>query len=109
MPVYEFECAACGPFSELRPLTQASAPAACPHCGQVAPKIFPAVTLRTMRPQNRAAWERNERSAHAPHTCSTGCSDRHPKPKPKLRAQPGDRPALQYSTKENRRPWMLGH
>ena len=109
MPVYEHDCARCGPFTELRPLALAGASAPCPHCGRAAPKIFSAVNLRAMRPENRQAWERNERSAHAPHVCGTGCTHGHAKPKAKARARPGDKPALQYSTKENRRPWMLGH
>ena len=107
MPAYEFKCAHCGPFTQLRPLSQSSGPANCPACGALVPKIFSVIHLRAMRPENRTAWERNERSAHQPHVCGAGCS--HGSAKPKPRADPAKRPALESSKKRNRRPWMLGH
>jgi putative FmdB family regulatory protein len=34
MPIYEYECANChGSFEKLRPMSQATAPAVCTHCG----------------------------------------------------------------------------
>lgn len=108
MPVYEFECRDCGPFTELRSLDRSSLPANCPGCGELAPKVFSVINLRAMRPENRRAHELNERSAHAPHVCGSGCSHGHAKPKSRVKKQP-DKPALQYSTKQNSRPWMLGH
>jgi putative FmdB family regulatory protein len=108
MPVYEFECRDCGPFTELRSLDRSSLPSKCPHCGKVSPKVFSVIHLRAMRPENRSAHERNERSAHAPHFCGAGCSHIHAKPKSRA-ATKSDKPALQYSTKQNSRPWMLGH
>jgi putative FmdB family regulatory protein len=106
MPVYEYNCDECGPFTKLRGLDQSSAPANCPECGVSSPKIFSVINLRAMRPENRIAWERNERSANAPHVCGSGCS--HGRIKAAARAE-GDKPALQQSTKRNSRPWMLGH
>jgi putative FmdB family regulatory protein len=106
MPVYEYHCEECGPFTKLRGLDQSSQPANCPECGVSSPKIFSVIHLRAMRPENRIAWERNERSAHAPHVCRSGCS--HDRVKPKNRIS-GDKPAMQASTKRNSRPWMLGH
>ena len=108
MPVYEFECAVCGPFTELRRLDRSILPANCPHCGKVSPKIFSVIHLRALRPENRVAHERNERSAHAPHVCGSGCSHGHAKPKSRANKQ-SDKPPLPYSTKPNSRPWMLGH
>lgn len=108
MPVYEYNCEECGPFTKLRSLEQCSAPANCPECGASSAKIFPVIHLRAMRPENRVAWERNERSAHAPHVCGTGCSHERTKPK-STAARPGDKPVMQASTKRNSRPWMLGH
>jgi len=106
MPVYEYNCEECGPFTKLRGLDQSSHPANCPECGASSPNIFSVIHLRAMRPENRIAWERNERSAHAPHVCGSGCS--HDRVKPKNRIS-GDKPAMQASTKRNSRPWMLGH
>ncbi|MBI4295999.1 MAG: zinc ribbon domain-containing protein [Chloroflexi bacterium] len=35
MPIYEYVCSDCGlNFDKLRPLSQATEPAACPHCQQ---------------------------------------------------------------------------
>jgi len=109
MPVYEYNCDECGSFTKLRSLDQSSAPANCPECGESSPKIFSAVNLRSMRPENRVAWERNERSANAPHVCGSGCSHSHTKPKPRTKTPAGEKPALQASRNRNSRPWMLGH
>ena len=38
MPLYEYACAACGPFVAMRPLAEFSAPCACPECGTAAPR-----------------------------------------------------------------------
>lgn len=108
MPLYEYQCRKCGPFTEIRSVDRSGLPADCPECGRASAKIFPIINLRTMRPENRMAHERNERSAHAPHVCGAGCSHGPSKPKA-ARVKSGDRPALQSSTKRNRRPWMLGH
>ena len=107
MPVYEYNCEECGPFTKMRSLDMSSAPANCPECGTSSPKIFSVINLRAMRPENRTAWERNERSAHAPHVCGAGCS--HGPSKPQRATKPGEKPAMQASTKQNSRPWMLGH
>lgn len=107
MPVYEYNCDECGPFTKMRGLDMSSAPANCPECGASSPKIFSVINLRSMQPENRTAWERNERSAHAPHVCGSGCSHGPAKPKPRINAL--GRPALQTSGKRNSRPWMLGH
>jgi putative FmdB family regulatory protein len=108
MPVYEYDCGTCGSFTLFRPLHQSSQPAECPDCGLVAEKVFPVVHLAAMRPEKRKAWERNDRSAHQPHVCGSGCSHQSIK----TNAKPKDRngkPALEFSKKQNSRPWMLGH
>lgn len=34
MPLYEYQCRSCGQrFETLRPISQRSQPARCPHCG----------------------------------------------------------------------------
>jgi putative FmdB family regulatory protein len=105
MPVYEYECQKCGPFTAFRNLAESSLPAPCSSCGALSPKIFSLINMRSLRPAIRLAHERNERSVHAPHVCGSGCSHRHAASKTK----PSDKPVLQSSTKRNRRPWMLGH
>jgi putative FmdB family regulatory protein len=109
MPVYEYHCEECGPFTRLRGLDQCSEPFRCPECGCLAPKVFSTVQLRSMRPENRVAWERNERSAHAPHVCGSGCSHSHAasQAQPDVAAAANSKPTLQTSTNQHRRPWML--
>ena len=34
MPVYDYLCEACGPFSEMRPMVECEKPSECPHCGK---------------------------------------------------------------------------
>jgi putative FmdB family regulatory protein len=45
MPLYEFECRACGPFEASRPIAQASSPLRCPTCRRPAPRILSAVAI----------------------------------------------------------------
>jgi putative FmdB family regulatory protein len=40
MPLYDYTCASCGPFSVLRPLTEFNAPGTCPQCCAVSPKAL---------------------------------------------------------------------
>jgi len=68
MPLYEYECVHCGPFEDIRPMSRSSEPADCPVCGEVAPRVLlTAPRLGVMAAGRRAAFEANERSAHAPH------------------------------------------
>jgi putative FmdB family regulatory protein len=108
MPLYEYYCDECGPFTKVRGFDQSSAPASCPECEASSPRIFSVINLRSMRPENRTAWERNERSAHAPHVCGAGCSHGQAKSKPRA-TTPAGKPALQISNERNNRSWMLGH
>jgi putative FmdB family regulatory protein len=101
MPLYEYNCQKCGAFTQMRPLAESGALADCPVCGKLTAKVFPLIHLRSMSPINRTAWERNERSAHAPDTCGARCSHRKPAKKAHKR--------FQGSTGLSSRPWMLGH
>src|SRR5688572_27693861 len=105
MPVYDYECRDCGPFSQLRSIHESSATTKCPDCGLPSSKVFPVVHLRAMSVQNRLAWQRNERSAHAPHVCSATCSHKQSRKATRL----DGKPELTASKKKNSRPWMLGH
>ena len=33
MPVYEYLCDHCGPFTDIRPMAECELPSACPECG----------------------------------------------------------------------------
>lgn len=106
MPMYDYHCESCGPFSALRPLSEFREPMACPSCGVGATRVILAPNLACMSASNRTAWERNERSAHEPRrsSCSSGnCGHSHHQTKPSAAAAPVKKPANQT------RPWMLGH
>ena len=40
MPVYDYECARCGPFTEMRPMAECDLPHECPQCGKKVPRAF---------------------------------------------------------------------
>ena len=66
MPTYSYACAACGGFDLVRPMVEASAPAACPACGGSARRVFGAPALRGLDPAVRGALDAGARSAEAP-------------------------------------------
>jgi putative FmdB family regulatory protein len=45
MPTYEYECADCGPFSDVRPMAEFDRPQPCPDCTQPAPRLLTAPAL----------------------------------------------------------------
>lgn len=40
MPTYDYSCATCGPFSEVRSMAEFAQPQPCPTCGDAAPRAF---------------------------------------------------------------------
>ncbi|MGA8649835.1 MAG: FmdB family zinc ribbon protein [Xanthobacteraceae bacterium] len=40
MPVYDYLCTRCGPFTEMRPMAEAGLPHKCPTCRKTAPRAF---------------------------------------------------------------------
>jgi len=67
MPVYDYQCEECGPFTDLRPMMECDAPMQCPTCGGLAPRAFlTAPHFALMPAERRLAHATNERSAHAP-------------------------------------------
>ena len=71
MPVYDYECNACGPFTTMRPMAECDRSCACPRCGCEAPRAFlTAPYFSAMPAGRRAAFAANEKSAHAPQQLS---------------------------------------
>ncbi|MEA2737190.1 MAG: hypothetical protein QOH05_497 [Acetobacteraceae bacterium] len=103
MPVYDYLCPDCGPFTMQRPMAAFEAPYPCEECGVEAPRaLLVAPAMAGMDPARRAVFATNERSAtHRPRRSRhpSGCGCCSPK---SLRA---DTPR----TQPNQRPWMLGH
>jgi putative FmdB family regulatory protein len=105
MPVYEYECAACGPFTAFRSMADYAKPCPCEACGTEAPRAFlTAPAFASMDATKRKSIAVNERAAHAPrrsqgHGPGCGCCA----PKPASRA-----PAA-AKTFPGARPWMISH
>jgi putative FmdB family regulatory protein len=66
MPIYAFDCRACGPFEIVRPMAQAGSPAACPGCSGEARRRFTPPGLALVERPLRRALDREEKSAHEP-------------------------------------------
>ncbi len=94
MPAYEYECASCGTFTMIRPMSAYAAPADCPACGASAARMIALPSLPLLDPGRRHAHATNERSAHAParaHAAGCACC----------------KPAK--SKTGGSRPWMISH
>jgi putative FmdB family regulatory protein len=112
MPVYDYLCSDCGPFTDMRPMAECELPSDCPACGSSAPRvILTAPHFAAMPVAARKAHAANERSAHEPRSfsssksshmagcaCCSGKSSRMTR-----RGKDGSKsfPA--------RRPWMISH
>lgn len=70
MPIYGYDCEACGPFTEMQPMSRSSEPMSCPDCGNAAPRSISAPFIANMDSNNRIAHQRNEKSAHEPRVVS---------------------------------------
>jgi putative FmdB family regulatory protein len=112
MPVYDYMCEDCGPFTDMRPMAECELPRPCPGCGREARRVLlTAPRLAAMAPERRLAFATNERSAHAPgrlsdlggkHGAGCRCCTR-----PSMRnVARGKRGAKSFPSD---RPWMLSH
>ena len=97
MPVYDYLCARCGPFTDTRPMAEFDMPLGCPTCGKKAPRAFltapylatPSTDRRlgygageqnTPRPGSYSDWQR----AHGGGcSCCSGKSLRYGKKRPR--------------------------
>ncbi|MEW6396102.1 MULTISPECIES: zinc ribbon domain-containing protein [unclassified Afipia] len=112
MPVYEYLCNDCGPFTEMRPMSEYDMPQDCPHCAVAAPRaILTAPHFSCMPASTRKSHAINERSANAPKTLGEykayhkpGCGCCSTKPSRLVtKSRSG---AKGFPTA---RPWMISH
>jgi len=114
MPVYEYLCDRCGPFTDMRPMSECDDPQDCPHCETASPRvILTAPNFFCMPSDRKKAIAINERSAHAPKTLDQykashgpgcGCCAGRKKPaRPMTTTKSG---AKGFPTA---RPWMISH
>ncbi|MGH2343013.1 FmdB family zinc ribbon protein [Segnochrobactraceae bacterium EtOH-i3] len=114
MPIYDYECDRCGPFSEMRPMAQSAEPCACPECGTASARAFFTMpALATMDAGRRTAHATNERASHEPisskseraqrlHGANCAC------------CKPGKSRSTVYRADgaksfPSSRPWMISH
>jgi putative FmdB family regulatory protein len=117
MPVYDYMCDACGPFTQTRPMSEYNHPQDCPECAASSPRaILSAPRLATMDSGRRTALSTNERSANAPmnvsqfaaaqastkHGAGCGCCSG----KMKSRTRTAQNGAKSFPSA---RPWMISH
>ncbi|WP_158046091.1 FmdB family zinc ribbon protein [Skermanella pratensis] len=118
MPVYDYMCESCGAFTALRPMARSAEPCGCPDCGAPASRAYLSFpSIGGMDPARRAAFETNERSAHAPKLSkksdrqAAGHSGAHG---PGCSCCSGGKSSAVYTrdgakTFPSKRPWMISH
>jgi putative FmdB family regulatory protein len=112
MPVYDYLCKACGPFTDMQPMAECDAPQNCPNCLNVSPRaILRPPNFFCMPSDKRKAHATNERSANAPKTAdeykashAPGCGCCSGKPSRLLNKTRSG--AKSFPTA---RPWMISH
>ena len=80
MPLYDYACDACGPFTAIQPMAQFRDPCACPECGSGAERTFlsaPAIVGGSAGGRFTCAAT-EARATHAPraskaHPAGCGC------------------------------------
>lgn len=113
MPVYDYLCETCGPFTDMRPMAECDDPQACPDCTALAPRAILNVPYFACMPaERRTVHAVNERSCHAPQTVDrykarhgASCACCKPKKPARLLAQTKSG-AKSFPTA---RPWMISH
>ena len=71
MPIYDYLCVRCGPFTDMRPMADCDRPNGCPNCGRKAERAYlTAPYCAAMPAESRLAHATNERSAAAPQRLS---------------------------------------
>ncbi len=111
MPMYDYACATCGPFTAYRPMSEYDKPLACEDCGAMAPRaILRAPALAMMDAGARSGMAVNERSRHEPRKSSRA----HPSGCGCCSTSRGfaETPAAGRSAAKSfpgARPWMISH
>jgi putative FmdB family regulatory protein len=116
MPVYDYLCRDCGPFSETRPMAQYEDPCDCPGCGTSSERVMLTVpNIFSMSAARRTAFATNEKSAHAPkvstkderaakaHGAGCSCCSGKKGKSSAVYAADGSK------TFPSKRPWMISH
>ena len=108
MPVYDYQCPSCGPFSAIRAMADYAQPSPCDGCGEPAPRaVGSAPAIAGMNAELRRGLAVNERSRHEPrrsggaHPSGCGCCSGA--------KRPAGGSAGAAKSFVGRRPWMISH
>ena len=112
MPVYEYLCEGCGPFTQMRPMAESELPSECPDCAATAQRvILTAPYCSSLSAESRTAHAKNEGSANAPRSLSSlkqehgaGCACCSSRSSRFTRRGKGGSKSFPTS-----RPWMISH
>jgi putative FmdB family regulatory protein len=112
MPMYDYLCERCGPFTLMRPMAECNLGADCLICGRVSARaIVTAPQLSRLSHERRSAAATNERNAHEPRTLSQikaahrpGCACCTGKP-----SGSGSHRRNGAKSFPAKRPWMISH
>jgi putative FmdB family regulatory protein len=108
MPIYDYLCEACGPFSDFAPMANFEAGSTCPECSRAAPRALLSVPhFSAMSVARRTACATNEKNAHAPETSKR--TGRHP---PGCGCCGTSRSKIENKATKSfpgTRPWMISH
>ncbi len=112
MPVYEYLCETCGPFTDMRPMAEYEEPQDCPVCESLSPRVLLTAPRFSCMPASQLkAHATNERSAHAPQTLDQYKASH----RANCSCCSGKKPRLMTKTKSGAkgfptaRPWMISH
>ncbi|MGZ5829089.1 MAG: FmdB family zinc ribbon protein [Xanthobacteraceae bacterium] len=115
MPVYEYMCEECGPFTAMRPMAEYEKPCTCPSCALDAPRVLLTAPrcVTAMPRETRVAHATNEKNQHAPSTVAeykakhpSGCSCCSGRSLPKRAVARRKNGSKSFPTS---RPWMISH
>lgn len=71
MPIYDYACEGCGPFTAMRPMAQYRNPSACPQCGAGAPRTLVSAPGLASKDAVYSARTATEPKAGGPHRTPT--------------------------------------
>jgi putative FmdB family regulatory protein len=83
MPLYDYECTACGPFTEFGSMAAFAAPQACPTCGAASGRNLMASPSLKPEPVSTATALRRAGITPSRHPAACGCCT---PARPRLRA-----------------------
>ena len=68
MPFYDYSCARCGDFREIRPMSESGAARPCPDCGAPCERMLVTPFLAA-----RDSGQPRNTPFRIPHVCGRGC------------------------------------